>query len=234
MTPKARLCAEEAGQQVVLVAHPRHVMAEPNTYRNSSVNMIGWIVTSARRSGTRGIMRRLRPTRSSVSRGSADDPADAGARGIGASRGACDRSRVRADRLMRGLRSVGRRRRRGRQLAGEGEEGVVEAWGGAGPPRRRPRRWRARRRRRGRGRRPRRARGSTAAAARRDASRRTARRGRRRAPRSPAASTATTSTRCSPICALSSLGVPAGDGAAVVDEDDVVGERRRPPRGTAW
>jgi hypothetical protein len=43
-------------------------MAEPNTYRNSRVNMIGWMVTSLRRSGTRGIMRRPRPMSRAVSR----------------------------------------------------------------------------------------------------------------------------------------------------------------------
>ena len=43
------------------------MIALPNTYANSSVKMIGWIVTSASFSGMRGMWRRLRPASRRVS-----------------------------------------------------------------------------------------------------------------------------------------------------------------------
>ena len=116
-----------------------------------------------------------------------------------------------------GRRSVG--------LAGEGEEGVVEGRaaqgdlvdGDAGVARRRRRRA---------------ARSTISSGAGIETMRRSratvsverGRRARRRARSSPAASTATTSTRCSPIWDLSSLGRAGGDGPAVVDQHDAVGQ----------
>ena len=73
--PEGQRLADDPREQVVLVADPGTWMAEPNTYRNSRMKTIGWIVTSSRRSGTRGIARRLRPVSSSVSRAKPSGPA---------------------------------------------------------------------------------------------------------------------------------------------------------------
>ena len=66
--PERERLPDDPREQVVLVADPGTWIAEPNTYRNSRMNTIGWIVTSSRRSGTRGTARRLRTVSSAVSR----------------------------------------------------------------------------------------------------------------------------------------------------------------------